>query len=154
MSKLSEYREFLGVVRSSIGYWKSFSILQFTTSLTRIMRREKVSGRELASRLAISPTQVSKVLRGNENFTIETMAKFAAVLDAAVHVHVAKKGVLVRWVEEAPDRPTIISMTVLRADDPEPSGNRERMKARAFSQLSAKTPEMMLTGRFGEAHGR
>jgi transcriptional regulator with XRE-family HTH domain len=99
MSKIKEYREFLSSVRSSLGYWKSYSLLQFTLSVTRMMRTDKVSGKELASRLGISATQVSKVLRGSENVTIETMAKFADALGAAVHIHVAKKGVRVEWRE-------------------------------------------------------
>ena len=99
MSKIKEYREFLSSVRSSLGYWKSYSLLQFTLSVTRMMRADKVSGKELASRLGISATQVSKVLRGNENVTIETMAKFADALGATVHIHVAKKGVRVEWRE-------------------------------------------------------
>lgn len=99
MSKVTEYRDFLSSVRTSPGYWKSFSLLQFTTSLARIMRLEKVSGKKLASRLSVSAAQVSKVLRGQENVTIETMAKFADALDSAVHIHVAKKGVVVTWKE-------------------------------------------------------
>lgn len=103
MDTIAEYRDFLKAVRSSLDYWKSYALLQFTTSLTRVMRLEKVSGRKLAGRLKVSPAQVSKVLRGNENVTIETMAKFADALGAAVHVHVAKKGVVVRWEEVAAD---------------------------------------------------
>ena len=99
MSKVHEYREFLSSVRSSLGYWKSFSLLQFTVSLTRSMRLEKVSGKELASRLGVSAAQVSKVLGGQENVTVETMAKFAGALDAVVHIHVAKRGVQVQWRE-------------------------------------------------------
>ena len=104
MTNLDKYRELVSSVRSSLGYWKSFSILQFTTSFARIMQLEKVSGRKLATRLGLSAAQVSKVLRGNENVTVETMAKFAAALDAAVHIHVAKRGVSVRWVEDPPNR--------------------------------------------------
>jgi transcriptional regulator with XRE-family HTH domain len=99
MSKVAGYRKFLESVRSGVGYWKSYSLLQFTLSLTRLMKLEKVSGRALASRLGISAAQVSKVLRGNENVTIETMAKFADALGAVVHIHVAKKGVAVEWRE-------------------------------------------------------
>lgn len=99
MTKLSEYREFLQSVRSSVGYLKSYSLLQFTLSLTRLMKVEDVSGRKLAERLVVSAQQVSKVLRGNENVTIETMAKYADALGAVVHIHVAKRGVRVQWRE-------------------------------------------------------
>lgn len=99
MSRLSEYRALLKAARSRIGYWKSLSLIQYTVSLTRIMKSERVSGKALAKRLGISPQQVSKVLRGDENVTVETMARFADALDATVHIHVAKKGVAVCWDE-------------------------------------------------------
>jgi transcriptional regulator with XRE-family HTH domain len=99
MSKAEEYREFIESIRSGLGYWKSYSLLQFTVSLTRIMRGDKISGKKLASQLGVSPAQVSKVLSGQENVTIETMAKFADALDAVVHIHVAKRGVQVQWLE-------------------------------------------------------
>lgn len=99
MNTASDYRDFLNTVRSSIGYWKSYSLLQFTLSFTRIMRLDKVSGRKLAASLNISAAQVSKVLKGNENVTIETMVKFADAIGSAVHIHVAKKGIPVQWSE-------------------------------------------------------
>lgn len=111
MSKIHEYREFLRSVRSSLGYWKSYSLLQFTVSLTRIMRADKVSGKALASRLGVSAAQVSKVLSGQENVTIETMVKFADALDAVVHIHVTRRGVQVQWHELPPERIAERAMT-------------------------------------------
>ncbi|HYX25253.1 MAG TPA: helix-turn-helix transcriptional regulator [Thermoanaerobaculia bacterium] len=112
--KLSTYREFVKSVRSSIGYWKSYSLLQFTLAITRVMRLDKVSGRKLAARLGISAAQVSKVLQGNENITIETMAKFADALGAAVHIHVAKKGVHVQWQELSEGEPSRLEAVPLK----------------------------------------
>jgi transcriptional regulator with XRE-family HTH domain len=102
MSKIDDYRAFLKSVTSSLGYWKSYSLLQFTLSITRMMQSEKISGRKLAALLGMSPTQVSKVLSGKENVTIETMAKFAMALDAVVYIHVAKRDVQVQWSELLP----------------------------------------------------
>jgi transcriptional regulator with XRE-family HTH domain len=99
MTKLNGYREFLQSVRSGVGYWKSYSLLQFTLSMTRLMKLDKISGRKLADKLDVSAQHVSNVLRGNENVTIETMAKYAQAVDAVVHIHVAKRGVKVDWVE-------------------------------------------------------
>ena len=104
MSKGAEYKKFIESIRSGLGYWKSYSLLQFTSSLVRLMKVDKVQGKDLASRLGVSPAQVSKVLSGQENVTIETMAKFADALDAVVHLHVAKKGVQVQWRELPPGR--------------------------------------------------
>jgi transcriptional regulator with XRE-family HTH domain len=99
MSKAAEYKKFIASIRSGLGYWKSYSLLQFTSSLVRLMKFENVQGKDLATRLGISAAQVSKVLSGQENVTVETMAKFADALNAVVHIHVAKRGVQVQWQE-------------------------------------------------------
>ena len=99
MSKATEYRDFIASLRSGLGYWKSYSLTQFTLAITRMMHSDKISGRKLASLLGMSPAQVSKVLSGNENVTIETMVKFADALDAVVYIHVAKRGAQVQWSE-------------------------------------------------------
>jgi transcriptional regulator with XRE-family HTH domain len=67
----------------------------------------RVSGRKLAQLLGKTPPTVSKALSGGENLTIGTMTEMAEALDAAVYIHVAKKGTLVRWAEEQPDVSTI-----------------------------------------------
>ena len=95
------FRELLHEVRSSPAYWKHFAILQFTTAMSHLMRQAPLTtGRKLADLLGVTPSCVSKALSGAENLTVETMAKMASALDAAVHIHVAKKGVVVHWYED------------------------------------------------------
>lgn len=105
MSNLTAYRDFVNSVRSGTEYWKSYAILQFTLALGRIMRADKLSGKKLAQKLKVSPAFVSKVLSGGENLTVETMVKFAEALNSSVHIHVARRGVIVRWVEMPSERP-------------------------------------------------
>jgi transcriptional regulator with XRE-family HTH domain len=97
-----EHAELLQRLRSSAEYWKRFSLLLFTTDIHRLMKNEPVplSAAKLAQRIGVKPPVISNWLRGGENLTVETMSKIAAALDAAVYIHVAKKGVLVRWIEE------------------------------------------------------
>jgi transcriptional regulator with XRE-family HTH domain len=137
MSKIDEYREFLRSVRSSLGYWKSYSLLQFTSSITSIMKLDGVSGRALASRLGVSAAQVSKVLRGNENVTIETMARFAHALDAVVYVHVAKRGVRVQWTESKEPETSTARASAL----PSNVADMELFKERTRLGFSAATKE-------------
>jgi len=100
------FREVLDQLRAQPGYWKHFTILQFTTAMARLMNKPpRVSGKKLAGLLGVTPPSVSKALSGGENLTIETMTKMAGALGAAVHIHVAEKGVLVRWNEEAVEGP-------------------------------------------------
>jgi transcriptional regulator with XRE-family HTH domain len=102
-----DLREFLDQLRAEPGYWKHFTILQFTTSMARLMKKSspRVSGKKLAELRGVKPSSVSRALSGGENLSIETMTEMAGVLDAAVHIHVAKKGVVVRWKEETIEDP-------------------------------------------------
>jgi len=45
------------------------------------LREKQMSQRELASRLNVSPQQINKWVKGNENFTFETISKIENVLD-------------------------------------------------------------------------
>src|ERR1700730_10458062 len=97
-----EHTELLQRLRSSKEYWKRFSLLLFTTDIHRLMKNEPtpLSAAKLAKRIGVKPPVISNWLRGGENLTVDTMSKIAAALDAVVYVHVAKKGLLVRWIEE------------------------------------------------------
>jgi len=106
-----KYSEMFHRLRSSDGYWKSYLVTSFTDALGRIMKQSGITAAELARKLNVSPPYVSKALRGGENFSVETMVKLASAVDAAVHIHVAKKGVAVRWREipaEAPESDSAI----------------------------------------------
>jgi ribosome-binding protein aMBF1 (putative translation factor) len=45
------------------------------------LRTEGLSQKDLAEKLSISPQQVNKWLKGNENFTFETIAKLESALN-------------------------------------------------------------------------
>ena len=52
----------------------------------RTLRAKNVSQKELAEKIGVSPQQVSKILRGNENLTLETIAKLEAALGVVLFV--------------------------------------------------------------------
>jgi len=87
-------------------YLKSFAIQQFTIALARLFRESGLKQHELARAVGVRPPYISKVFRGNENLGIGTMAKLASALGAAVHIHLAKKGVRVHWTELDPETDT------------------------------------------------
>ncbi len=45
-----------------------------------ILEANCISQRELAEKIGVSPQQVNKILKGNENLTLETIAKLEAAL--------------------------------------------------------------------------
>ena len=67
-------------------YWVSGAILAFTEDLARVMERDGVSRAELARRLGSTPAYVTKILRGNVNFTLATMVRLARALGAELQV--------------------------------------------------------------------
>lgn len=100
--KVDHERGSLQRVRQSAGYWTELAIAEFTEGLRRVMGNMKQ--KDLADAMGVTEAYVSTVLRGDENFTIQQMNKIAHHLDAAVHIHVAKRDQIVRWLENSEPR--------------------------------------------------
>lgn len=96
------YKDFIRDAESSNEYWIETAISDFTEEVVRIMKEKNISRTSLAERLDASPAYVTKVLRGNANFTLSTMTKLARAVGMVVRIHLAPDGVIVRWVEESP----------------------------------------------------
>ncbi|MCH7970366.1 MAG: helix-turn-helix domain-containing protein [Chloroflexi bacterium] len=54
--------------------------LQVTNQITLIMDKQELSLREMADRVGVSSAYLSRVLSGNPNMTVKTIAKFAVAL--------------------------------------------------------------------------
>lgn len=67
-------------------YWIAGAIQEFTEMIFLTMERKGISRSELARRLGTSPAYVTKILRGNANFTLATMVKLARALGADLRV--------------------------------------------------------------------
>ena len=67
-------------------YWLAGLVHDFTENLFVRMEEKSVSRAELARRLGTSAAYVTKILRGNANFTLSTMLKLARALDCDLQV--------------------------------------------------------------------
>lgn len=63
-------------------YWVARASLEFTEEITRLMAEQHLTRAELARRLGTSTAYVTKLLRGNVNFTVQTMVRVARALGA------------------------------------------------------------------------
>src|ERR1700688_348829 len=54
-------------------YWVAGAILEFTESVVREMARQRLTRKALAKRLGATPAYVTRILRGEVNFTLATM---------------------------------------------------------------------------------
>jgi transcriptional regulator with XRE-family HTH domain len=63
------------------------------------MKSKEVTRSQLAKKLGTSPAYITKVFRGDANFTIESMVRFCRALDGNLHIHVADEDSKVRWFD-------------------------------------------------------
>lgn len=62
------------------GFWLEDFRLEFMEELAREMKHLNVSRTELARRVGVSPAYITKILRGDSNFTLQSMVKLAFAL--------------------------------------------------------------------------
>ena len=97
------YRALFAEAEEAIEYWTEIPITEFLEDINRLMSEGAITRAELARRIDAKPSYVTKILRGNANFTMTTMVKLARALNSAVHVHVAPRDVAVNWTHESLD---------------------------------------------------
>src|SRR4030042_5583022 len=97
--KLKSFAELYEVARQKDAYWVADAIYSLTEERNRLAEVEGVSRAEIARRLGTSAAYVTKIFRGDVNFTIESMVKLARVIGARLHVHLALEGHQVRWFD-------------------------------------------------------
>ncbi len=97
---MRDYRDLLREAERSAEYWAESTILEFTEDLERIMKERGVSRAELARRLGTSQAYVTKILRGNANFTLTSMVKLARAVDAELRLHLAPESSITHWRDE------------------------------------------------------
>ena len=78
-SKWREYSQW----REENASWLKHSI-KIAIKILKIIKEKNISQKQLAELLKVSPQQVSKLVKGRENFTLETIAKIEDVLDVSL----------------------------------------------------------------------
>src|SRR5882724_10505782 len=98
------FKQLFEEARQHDDYWTEGLIVDFTEELARWMKEKRVSRSELAARIGHSPAYVTKVLRGNANFTAATIAKLAKAVGAEVRIHLAPSESRTTWYDQASNR--------------------------------------------------
>jgi transcriptional regulator with XRE-family HTH domain len=97
-------------------YWVAGLVHDFTEALARRMEEEGVSRAELARRLGTSQAYVTKVLRGNVNFTLATLVKLARAVGREVRLDLGEPALGVVSLAERGSRPATIQRAVIGAE--------------------------------------
>ncbi len=90
--KLSKaLKEFVAKVAQEDHYWVERAKLEFSADLERHRRLQNLSGKDLAEKIGTSPAYISKVFRGDSNFTIETMVKLARAVGGRLEMKITEE---------------------------------------------------------------
>ena len=90
--KKKYFRELIDEAKGRDTYWVAALILDFTEGLHNIMEANGVSRSDLARRLGVSPAYITKALRGNVNFTVDSMVRLVRAAGGEVSIHIEPKG--------------------------------------------------------------
>ena len=63
--------------------WLSLSA-KFALYVRHILRTEKITQKELANKMAVSPSQITKILSGKENLSLQTIVKVEKALGRSI----------------------------------------------------------------------
>jgi len=86
--KKKSFRELVNEAKGRDAYWVASLILDFTEGLNKIMKANGVTRSDLARHLGVSPAYITKVLRGNVNFTVDSMVRLVKAAGGEVHIEV------------------------------------------------------------------
>src|SRR5690625_2503957 len=93
------FKERLESIRQTHDYRLEKAKLEFVRGISRLMAQHEISNAELARRLDSSPAYATKVMRGDSNFTLDSMVNISHALGSTLHVRVADSSADVRWLE-------------------------------------------------------
>jgi transcriptional regulator with XRE-family HTH domain len=95
--KNKTFYELFESAQSSATFKSERAILDFTSELNRFMQQKNISKAEFARLIKKSPPYVSKIFRGDANFTIQTMTRLADALGGRIAIHVTERESAVKW---------------------------------------------------------
>ncbi|WP_426113511.1 helix-turn-helix domain-containing protein [Pseudomonas sp. DSP3-2-2] len=96
---LKSFKERIAELRKTKSFCQEQAKLEFVGGITRLMNVRGINNAALAERMDTSPAYITKALRGDANFTIDSMVKITHALGGRIHIHVADSEASVRWLE-------------------------------------------------------
>ncbi len=95
----NKFAKFFADRKSRDSFWIEAAKMDFTEELCKRMEELGINRKELAGKLGCSPAAVTKMLRGQQNFTLESMVKLARVLDTELRFHLQPESVQRHWFD-------------------------------------------------------
>lgn len=94
-----EIQAALNAARKTHEYRAEGASIEFTNAMLTRMRQVGVSRSKLARKINVNPAYISKILRGDTNFTLDTMVKIANALESDFRCHLQPAGAKSQWLD-------------------------------------------------------
>ncbi|HEY8035626.1 MAG TPA: helix-turn-helix domain-containing protein [Methylobacter sp.] len=104
------FKELLANAKQRDSYWVEKAKLQFSIELNRFFIHSGMSQKALAEKMGTSTAYITKVFRGDANFTIETMVKLTRAIDGELKIHIAPAQSKTHWFDVLQSPPHIIKV--------------------------------------------
>lgn len=148
MNTKSTFKERLDRAKRKIEFAVGEIVIEFTEQVGKRMRNLDINKAQLSDRLKTSPAYVTKMLKGEYNFTIETMVKLARALESDIEIRICPKNVGSEWFPSQSE--TVIVVEEKRAEQsfaPLVSKEewRESIKPEQFNRQPRSIYEMVAT---------
>jgi len=92
MNAAERFNKLLDQSKQSPAFWTEKAIIEYTEEIVSQMAIQDISRTELARRLGKNPAFVTKLLRGNNNFTFDTVVRIARALEMEFVPHMKPVG--------------------------------------------------------------
>lgn len=90
--KIKSFAKLLEEAKQRDAYWVAEAIHSFTEQLHTLAEARQLSRADLARLLGVSPAYITKIFRGNVNFTVETMVRLARRVGARLELNLVPEG--------------------------------------------------------------
>lgn len=81
---MKSYKEVCQEAQKDPAYWTAKVTHSFAISINNMMVEKNITKTDLAKKIGVSKAYFTKVLRGEANFTVETMVKFSMALGCVI----------------------------------------------------------------------
>lgn len=88
MKKYNDFGKLFAELEKSDSYWAQKTIVDFSVELHKLMRLRKLSKKQFSQKLGTSQAYITKVFKGDANFTIDTMVKLVRALNGQMKINV------------------------------------------------------------------
>jgi len=85
---IKSFKKLLNNAKEQDSYWVERAKINYSIAFNRFFEKKGITQSELAKNIGTSSAYITKVFRGDTNFTIETMVKLARSVDGELHIDI------------------------------------------------------------------